>query len=242
MDESRACLLALVHPLGLVRNRPPVLRVGAGGDGVAAQARRVGAFVRPSGDAAVGSAVWSSATSRTTQSGFDRHERLGRGRAGMVGSNLASPIPTPKSDCSRSSSTRPRMQLRVRNANACRRAGRDRQEPRRLCRTSLPTGSCGGLRATCREVGEIRTRPLRPDPGRRVRPAPGKVRAVRRTTCWPCEVVTADGHVLDVSDHDNADLFWGVARRRRDFGVVTSFTYRPAVRSPRCSADRWHFH
>ena len=147
-------------------------------------------------------------------------------RASRHGGSTCRPIPTPKSNLST-------VRVHV-SAHAAEgeererlwaRTGRDRQEPRRLCRTSLHRDRCRGLRATCREVGEIRTRHLRPDPGRRVRLAPGKVRAVRGQPVGR-EVVTADGHVLDVSDHDNADLFWALRGGGGNFGVVTSFTYR----------------
>lgn len=40
------------------------------------------------------------------------------------------------------------------------------------------------------------------------------------------EVVTADGHVLDASEHDNADLFWALRGGGGNFGIVTSFEYR----------------
>jgi FAD/FMN-containing dehydrogenase len=61
------------------------------------------------------------------------------------------------------------------------------------------------------------------------------------------EVVTAEGHVLDASEEDNADLFWALRGGGGNFGVVTSFTYRlhpvtsvlggPAV-FPLAAADR----
>ncbi|HSM56004.1 MAG TPA: FAD-binding oxidoreductase [Candidatus Sulfomarinibacteraceae bacterium] len=40
------------------------------------------------------------------------------------------------------------------------------------------------------------------------------------------EVVTADGSVVQASEEDNADLFWGIRGAGGNFGIVTSFEYR----------------
>ena len=40
------------------------------------------------------------------------------------------------------------------------------------------------------------------------------------------EIVTADGRILQVSDSENADLFWAIRGGGGNFGVVTAFEYR----------------
>jgi len=40
------------------------------------------------------------------------------------------------------------------------------------------------------------------------------------------EIVTADGQLLNASDHENADLFWGLRGGGGNFGIVTAITYR----------------
>lgn len=38
-------------------------------------------------------------------------------------------------------------------------------------------------------------------------------------------LVTADGSVLEVSEHSHPDLFWGIRGAGQNFGIVTSATY-----------------
>ncbi len=40
------------------------------------------------------------------------------------------------------------------------------------------------------------------------------------------EIITADGQPLIASDHENADLFWGLRGGGGNFGIVTAITYR----------------
>jgi FAD/FMN-containing dehydrogenase len=40
------------------------------------------------------------------------------------------------------------------------------------------------------------------------------------------EIVTANGQMLSASEHENADLFWGLRGGGGNFGIVTAITYR----------------
>ena len=40
------------------------------------------------------------------------------------------------------------------------------------------------------------------------------------------EIVTAEGQVLNASEHENADLYWGLRGGGGNFGIVTAITYR----------------
>jgi FAD/FMN-containing dehydrogenase len=40
------------------------------------------------------------------------------------------------------------------------------------------------------------------------------------------EIVTASGRVLNASEHENADLFWGLRGGGGNFGIVTAITYQ----------------
>jgi FAD/FMN-containing dehydrogenase len=40
------------------------------------------------------------------------------------------------------------------------------------------------------------------------------------------EIVTADGHILDIDERAHPDLFWAIRGGGGNFGVVTAFTFR----------------
>ena len=46
------------------------------------------------------------------------------------------------------------------------------------------------------------------------------------TTCLSAEIVIANGQVLNASEHENADLFWGLRGGGGNFGIVTAITYQ----------------
>lgn len=53
-----------------------------------------------------------------------------------------------------------------------------------------------------------------------------------------CELVTASGIILDVSEKTFSDLYWALRGGSNNFGIITSFNYETLVQCPMFASKR----